>query len=161
MAHGREQAVHALPAGGHRAGDGDAEGIGQAGAVGGETERTGLVHHVEGQGLGHAHFGELHGEVQGAAQVLGVAHLQDGLELVAEQDAGGDGFVLAAGWEGDDAGRVDDHRVGDFASCPLGDLHRGAGVVGHDDILPGEMVKEDRLANVGVADQGNAPSDEG
>ena len=104
--------IHSLAVDGGGRDDLDAEGGGQAGVVELDAAQPGFIGHIEGQNQRHAHLGQLAGEQQGAAQVLGVAHLQDGLERLEQQDALGHFFVFGIGGEGDDAGRIDQRHAG-------------------------------------------------
>ena len=153
--------VHALTARGNRGDDGDVQGgLDELGAHR-QPAGAGFIHHVEGQHLRNAHFGDLDGQQQGAAQVLGIANLQDGLQRVAQQHLGGDPFILAAGGEADDAWSIQHHNLWQGFGQPLGNFYGGAGIVGDHGILPGQAVEENGFSDVGVADQGDFPTGQG
>ena len=115
--------------------------------------------HVEGQYQRCAEFGEQRGQGEGAAQVLGVSHLQQGAGGFIEQGPHGGAFVVAAGGQGQHAGRVEQGRIPVEAGAGTGDLDRGARVVGDVHIGAGQAVEQDRLADVGVSDQQEGAGD--
>ncbi len=134
----------------------DAEGASQAGMIELDAAQPGFIGHIQCQNQRHAHLGQLAGEQQGAAQVLGVAHLQDGLERLEQQDPFGHFFVFGIGGQGDDAGRIDQRHAGQRPGGTARHFDRGAGVIRDDHPLPGELVKEGGFADIRMPDQRNA-----
>ncbi len=147
------QFADAFAAGGDGGHDRDAEFLGKRRNVDGDPARRGLVVHVERQHHRHAEFGEQRGQGQRAAQVLGVADLDEAARLLVEQRAHGGAFVVAARGQGEYARRVEQHRLAVEAGAGARDFDGGAGVVGNVDVGAGQTVKEDRLADVGMANE--------
>ena len=85
-----------LAAGGDGSNDRDAELFGERRDVDDDASRRRLVVHVERQHHRHAEFGEQGGQGQGAAQVLGVAHLHQAVGVFVEQGAHRRPFIVAA-----------------------------------------------------------------
>ena len=107
-----------------------------------------LVHHVERDDHGDAHVDDLLGEEEVALQVDGVDHVEDDVGL--HDDVARHRLLVVERRDAVDAGRVQ-HDV--VAHAPAGDGDGRAGVVGDVDVEAGERVEEERLADVGVADQ--------
>ena len=153
LAEAAGQLADAFAAGGDGGQHRDAEFLGKRRNVDGDTARRGFVVHVERQHHRHAEFGEQRGQGQRAAQVLGVADLDETARLLVEQGAHRRPFVVAARGQSKDARRVEQHRLAVEAGARARDLDGGAGVVGNIDVGAGQPVKEHRLADIGVADE--------
>ncbi|GAB1461594.1 hypothetical protein MASR2M50_33690 [Thauera sp.] len=144
----------ALAAGRHRRHHRHAERIRQGLDIHRDPARLGLVGHVERHHHRHAEFGQQRGEVERAAQVLGVADLDQRAHVLIEQRAHGGALVVAARGQGEHARRVEQRGLAVEARGGARDLDRGARVIGHRDVGAGEAVEQHRLADVGVADEG-------
>ena len=150
-----DQLRDTLAAGCDRRNDRNAERVGKAGGVDDDPTGAGLVVHVEREQAGHAEIRQQRGQGQGAAQVLGVADLDQGAQGLVQQCAQGGAFVVAARGQGEDSGRVDEFDGGIEARHGARHLDRGAGVVGNVDVCAGETVEQYGLADVRVADKGD------
>jgi hypothetical protein len=71
------------------------------------TPRAGFVVHVQRQHHRHAELGQQRGEVERAAQVLGVADLDQAVRMFIEQRAHGGALVVAARGQGEHARGVE------------------------------------------------------
>ena len=117
-----------------------------------DAEVAGLVLQVEHQHLAAPELGELHGQVEHPAEVLGVPHLEDDRIRLGEHDVAGDLLVLGLRRERVRSRRVDDlGRAGDRARDTARDLHRRPGVVGDRDVAPRQRAEDHALAHVRVA----------
>ncbi len=125
-----------------------------------------LVTHVQAQRQRQFHLGQLDGEQQDAAQVLGIPDLQHAAITAVQQNVAGDLLVLGGGNQ-----RVGSRCVHGIAAAPAphgaggepaaADLHGGAGIVGDRDVGAGEPAEEDALADVGIAHQDEVPGSMG
>ena len=129
--------------------------------VGRNLDAPGLghVHHVESEDGGDLEFGQLEGDQQGAAQVLGVEHLHDRVELPGEQELAAEHAVLAAREDGVDPGSVDDpgtvRRPGEQALVQSAHRNLDFGAREREGTATGaaaDLLAEDRLAHRHVAE---------
>ncbi len=116
-----------------------------------------LVHHVQGQGHGDAHFQDLHGEQQVALKRRGVHHVHHGQRRLAREHLAGDDLFGGIGRQRIGSGQV--HK-GHFRIVQPEDalflFHGHAGVVAHMLARAGIGVECRGLARIGIAGQGDA-----
>ena len=113
-----------------------------------------FVRHVDGEYERNPHFGKLRGDHQGAAHVLGIAHLQDPRAGFAHQDIPRDPLVLGHGKQGVHPGGVDHlERSPPVARLSAGDLNRRAGIVRHVHVPSRKGSENDALPDVGISHQ--------
>ena len=144
----------AFAAGRYRGDHRHTQRLGQRGAIHRDAARPGLVGHVERHHHRHAELRQQRGEVERAAQVLGVADLHQAARVLFEQGAHGGALVVAARGQGEYARGVEQRGLAVEARRGARHLDRGAGVVRHRDVGAGEAMEQHRLADVGMADEG-------
>ena len=150
---GGQQPVNAVAACGDHRHHVDAEPLGEQRRVNLQAVRFCLVEHVQGQHRPHAQIGQLQGEEQRAAQILGVRDLDHRARRVAvvEQHVPRYTLVVAVAAQGIRPGRIEDRRA--IRQRPTRHLNRRAGVVRYGDVAAREAAKDDRFAHVGIPDQ--------
>ena len=150
--------VESLPPDRHRAHDLHSEHLGEQIAIDLHPQLARLVGHVEIEREGDSHLGELRRDEERATQVLGVGDLHHGLGGLIEEDIAGDPLVLRHRHQTVHARGVDDLR-GLAVNPGLAPSHGdgGARIVGDGDVATGEKSEDDALADVGIADQHDAP----
>ncbi|MPN21868.1 hypothetical protein SDC9_169250 [bioreactor metagenome] len=109
--------------------------------------------HVERQHHRQAEFGEQCGQRQGAAQILGVADLDQTTAGFFEQRPHRRPFIVAARRQRQHARGVEQLRLTVEAGGGTGDFDGRAGVVRNVDVGAGQAVEKDGFADVGVSDQ--------
>ena len=150
----REEAIRPLFPHRHRGNRRDPEALFKGLQPGHHPPLPRFVRHVDGEHERNLHLGELRGDHQGAAHVLGVAHLQDPRAGFPHQDIPRDPLVLGHGKQGVHPGGVDHlERGSPVARLAAGDLHCRAGIVRHIHVPPGEGAENDALPHVGVSHQ--------
>ncbi len=120
-----------------------------AAAVGGD-----LVHHVERNDHGDAHFQKLHGQIEVALNVGGVDNVDDGLGLFLENEVARDDLFAGIGGHGVDAGQVRDQGIGVLADLAVLAVDGDAGEIANVLVRAGELVEQRGLAAVLVAHKG-------
>ena len=149
-----EEAIRPLFPNRHRGDRRDPEALLEGLQPGHHPPLPGFVRHVDGEHERNLHLGELRGDHQGAAHVLGVAHLQDPRAGFPHQDVPRDPLVLGHRKQGVHPGGVDHlDRSSPVARLPAGDFHRRAGIVRHVHVPPGEGAENDALPDVGISHQ--------
>ena len=117
---------------------------------------SGLIHHVQRQNDGRAHFQHLHGKVKVALKHAGVDDIQHRAGTILGQHPAGHHFLQRIGGEGIGAGQV--HQGDGFAVNKGGALfffHSDAGIVADMLTSPGIPVEGSGFAGVGVAGNGD------
>jgi hypothetical protein len=77
----------------------------------------------------HAHLGQLRRKEQGAAQILGIAYLNNNSQRLIQQHPGCYLLILRAGWKRDEAGRIHHAGFGQELGCAARHLYGRAGVI--------------------------------
>ena len=145
--------VDALILGGADGDHGDAQPFGQLLGVDGAAVAADLVHHVQGQHRGNAHFQQLQGKIQIPFQVGAIHNVDDAVGLLVEDEVPGHDFLGGVGPQGVDARQVHHFHVF-LATDGAGFLvHGDAGEVAHVLIGAGELVEQCGLAAILIADQ--------
>ena len=148
---GADQLVHAFVLDCGDGDDGDAQGAAHALDVDGAAIGGDLVHHIQGQHHGDAHFHQLEGQVQVPLNVGGVHDVDDTVGLLVDNEVPGDDFLRRVGPDGVDARQVY-HRAVLLAPDRAGLLvHRDAGEVAHVLVGAGELVEQGGLSAVLVS----------
>jgi len=154
-----EQLVDAHTHGGDGRVDRNAEPRRETGCVDLDAAGLAIVDHVQVEDHGDAELGQLQGQEEGAPQVLGITDLDDRIRPRGQDHVPGDFLVLGLGHQAVHARCIDD-LIGLTVDPQMAarDFHRGAGVVGDDRILAGDLAEDHRFADIGIADKDDRTS---
>ncbi len=149
-----EQLVDAHAHGGNGRVDRNAEPRCETGCVDLDAAGLAIVDHVEVEDHGDAELGQLQGQEQGAPQVFGITDLNDRIRPRSQDHVPGDFLVLRLRHQAVHARGIDD-LIGLTVDPQMAarDFHRGAGVVGDDRVLAGDLAEDHRFADIGIADK--------
>ena len=149
-----DQLLHALVLYGGDGDDGDPQRGGHTLDIDGAAAGGDLIHHVQSQNHGDAHFQQLKGQVQIPLDVGGVHNVDDAVGLLVQDKVPGDNLLRRIGADGVDARQVH-HRAVLLSPDGAGLLvHRHTGKVAHVLVGAGELVEQGGLAAVLVSGQG-------
>ncbi len=107
-----------------------------------------LVHHVQADGDLLSHVDELHRQKEIALQMNGIDNIEDDISL--ENDIPRNALLVVERADSIDAGSIVHSPV---RMLPMRNLDGSAREVGDIDIESRQKIEEDRLADIGVADQ--------
>jgi hypothetical protein len=121
-----------------------------------DASGAGFIHHIQRENHWEPKLSKLGSKQQSAAQILPVANLDDSFQGFVQQNSGGDLLVLSVGREANNAGGVDYVGLGEVLGGSASNFHSCPRIIGDGDVMAGQFLEDNGLANIGLADQGDA-----